>query len=137
MFNLQVKNNPNFNSIPFGSNNNSECNAQYYVASSEKDSFENNAGIKSPSISNLHAFAGIFTDEQIAQINKSKKLPENLRFVYIDPLKWQYGQPWREPYYRICIHNPITDKGTPNLPEGYEVKKSLLVGTCAVKIENS
>lgn len=136
MFNSSIKINPNCKCMSFNGIDKAEPKTQSMGKSNSVDSFEKKEEVKAPIISSFRAFAGLYTDEQVAQINKSKKLPDNLRFVYIDPMLWKNGQVWREPYYRISvynIHNPITKNGTTDLPEGYEVRKSHINGTSAVK----
>ena len=54
-------------------------------------------------------------DEQIAQINKTRKLPPNAKFV-----------PNAVGQYRIVNNFINLTVGTQTLPEGFEVKKNIL-----------
>ena len=68
-----------------------------------------------PEIGMLRIGTGFLTDEQIAQINKTKKLPSNAKFV-----------PNAVGQYRIVNNFINLTVGTQTLPEGFEVKKNIL-----------
>ena len=68
-----------------------------------------------PEIGMLRLGTGFLTDEQIAQINKTKKLPSNAKFV-----------PNAVGQYRIVNNFINLTVGTQSLPEGFEVKKNIL-----------
>lgn len=124
-----------FNNIVFGEAKKVE--SQKKVKSLVPDSFVSKEEIKPPEIPNWRAFAGVFTDEQIAQINKSKKLPENLRFCWVNPLAARTSGGLVDPYYKICMYIPYVNEGTRDLPEGHIVIKEFIGGVRAVKIDKS
>lgn len=68
-----------------------------------------------PEIGMLRLGTGFLTDEQVAQINKTKKLPPNAKFV-----------PNAVGQYRIVNNFINLTVGTQTLPEGFEVKKNIL-----------
>ena len=68
-----------------------------------------------PEIGMLRLGTGFLTDEQVAQINKTKKLPSNAKFV-----------PNAVGQYRIVNNFINLTVGTQTLPEGFEVKKNIL-----------
>ncbi len=68
-----------------------------------------------PEIGMLRIGTGFLTDEQIAQINKTRKLPPNAKFV-----------PNAVGQYKIVNNFINLTTGTRTLPEGYEVRKNLL-----------
>ena len=68
-----------------------------------------------PEIGVIRLGTGFLTDEQIAQINKTRKLPDNAKFVPNG-----IGQ------YRIVNNFINLTVGTQTLPEGFEVKKNIL-----------
>ncbi len=63
----------------------------------------------------LRLATGILTDEQIAEINKTGRLPDNAKFIPNG-----FGQ--------YCIANNFFNMraGTQTLPEGFEVKKNVV-----------
>lgn len=85
----------------------------------EKDSTDFSSketkAIEPPQISKTRLFFCALTDEQIAQINESKKLPKNGKFVNNG-----YGQ------YFITPNFFGLRPGTQDLPEGFEVKKNII-----------
>ena len=90
----------------------------------EKDSTEfstkKTSTIEPPQISKTRLFFGVLTDEQIAKVNESKKLPANGKFINNG-----YGQ------YFISPNFFGIRPGTQELPQGFEVKKTRL-GTAIV-----
>lgn len=85
----------------------------------EKDSTEFSSkatkATEPPQISKTRLFFCALTDEQVVQINESKKLPENGKFVSNG-----YGQ------YYISPNFFGLRPGTQDLPVGFEVKKNIL-----------
>ena len=69
-----------------------------------------------PEISALRIMFGRLTDDQVAQINKSGKLPKNAKFI----------QSNMTGFYGIFNNFFNISPGTQQLPEGYEIKKNLL-----------
>ena len=79
-----------------------------------------------PEISNTRLIFGTLKDEQINQINKSKKLPHNGKFVPNG-----YGG------YRIAANFINLTIGTRKLPEGFEVRKDVMGFACVLPIDSS
>ena len=71
--------------------------------------------VQPPEISTARLMFGVLTDEQVDQINKSGKLPENAKFVMNG-----FGS------YAICNNFFNFRAGTRELPAGFEVKKNIL-----------
>jgi len=104
----------------------------------ETDKFVSATKVEPPVVDNSQTkgFNVKLTDKQIAQINAAKKLPDNLKFVYISG--------WHElrmPYYLIEKDDPyikldenhtykIQKEGRKTLPQGY-----MLIRTSQGKIE--
>lgn len=125
-----------FNSPKFCQNqsNASLGNPQKTTSKIEKDAVE------IPSISSVQLFVGILSDEQIAQINKAKVLPQNAcfyrtqdmeglsrgpkKFVLLDEYSIQPNLPWVNPKTRV-------------LPAGYVVVKDKFGFAKAIKNENN
>lgn len=86
---------------------------------------ENNSCKLSPEVSGWAAAFSRLSSNQIDQINKSGKLPENM-MVSHSP----YGG------YRLCWKNPITNGcfigGTQELPPHIEIRKDVFGFACAV-----
>lgn len=65
-------------------------------------------------------FPFTITDEQIKHINETKKLPENLCFVYQDWSRFR-GHKFELPFYSINLDIGYLPNKTKFLPEGYMV----------------
>jgi len=127
MFNPQIKINTKFSAVAFASNKNPEISAQGYVSAPSKDVVEIDNKIEPPQITNKQLLLGQITNEQIAQINKAKMLPENARFEEVYAAGGRGGL-LTEPYYEINLYVPYMPtfyKETRILPKGYEVVKSV------------
>lgn len=136
MFNPQIQNNIRFNAIAFKQGQNQPINSEL-SAQTKPDSFVKSQDVKSTKPSDKKPFYATLSDKQIKEVNETKKLPGNLRFVYVDTQMARSGEAWREPYYMVTNPLPFLEKGTANLPEGYEVVKSSLGHIKAIKIEKS
>lgn len=142
MLNIQMKINSKFNNITFAQNKNVETNTNANIKKNEPDSFTKEDNIEPPEIksSQIHLWGIDLTDEQIAQINMAKMLPENARFMYSFPR----GR--ATPCYIIIPSvppmNPDTPKifttkelGTRKLPDGYVVQRETFGVPRAVTVE--
>lgn len=111
----------------------------------KQDSFDK---AEPPILKDYDIASGKFTDEQIAQINKAKRLPDNAKFYPIHVQQGRYGAR-KTDKYMISLssfddkireiakkaHIKIKDEGIRELPEGYEVVrlKGFWVNTIAAK----
>lgn len=140
MLNNQIKILSNLSNIAFKQSPNQTTAIGQPLKMPEKDSFVANNEIEPPKIETWKFLLRIFrtiTDEDIAQINKAKMLPENLRFIYMDPDIIR-GSLATQPYYMIVPHSSLfPDQGTRILPKDYEVKRDILGEIRAVKIKKS
>lgn len=136
MFNSQIKINPKFNTIAFCQAQ-SQSNKGDSALQTKPDSFEKSKDVESAKPSDKKSFYATLSDKQIKEVNETKKLSGNLRFVYVDTQRARSGEAWREPYYMVTNPLPFLETGTVDLPQGYEVKKSYLGKTEVVKIEKS
>lgn len=89
--------------------------------SSKTDTVEIKHKINPPEISTTKLMIKRLTDEQIDQVNKSGKLPENAKFI-----RDGYGG------YYIAANFMNLQIGTRKLPEGFEVRKDALGFTCVL-----
>ena len=84
----------------------------------QPDSFELSAEaqeLQPPRIGMGRLMLGLLTDKQVAQINASKKLPSNAKFV----MNGVGGYSISNNFFGMRV-------GTQTLPEGFEVKKNVL-----------
>lgn len=90
---------------------------------SKSDSVEikNKTKVKPPQISGLRLFFGLLSNDQIDKINESGKLPKNAKFV-----RDGYGG------YSVSFNFMNFRTGTRKLPEGFEVRKSILGFACVL-----
>lgn len=125
------------NKISFGNNKNTQAKPNKTVAKPKNDSITISNRIKPPVLTNSQIYWNSFTDEQIAQINKSKMLPENAVFVKILRPAWRGTYYFDTGNYSIALYRPWAkyQKGTRILPEGCEVKRTLLKGVMCVPIK--
>ena len=98
---------------PTASNNNVALERQPEVDAFQKSDVENE-GIQ-VEIGTIRLATGFLTDAQVAEINKTRKLPENAKFFSNG-----YGQ------YFIANNFFGMRAGTQTLPEGFEVKKNFM-----------
>lgn len=120
--------------ISFGNSKNIQVEPNKSIGRSKPDSIEINNKIEPPELTALQIIFNTFTDEQIAQINKAKMLPENACFIYQDFSRTR-GHKYEDPYYLIGLRIIKIENRERILPEGYEVKRDLLSGVKAVKIK--
>lgn len=78
---------------------------------------------KAPEISGVRVLFNRLTDEQIAQVNESGKLPKNAKVVDLPSI----GQP------RLTWNLWDITPGTHKIPAGYELKKDILGFTQLVR----
>ena len=76
---------------------------------------EKSAEIQPPRIGTARLMFGLLTDRQVAQINASRKLPPNAKFV----MNGVGGYSISNNFFGVRV-------GTQTLPEGFEVKKNIL-----------
>lgn len=111
----------------------------------KQDSFDR---VEPPLLSDYDIVSCKYTDEQIAQINRAKRLPENAKFYPIYVNQGRYGAR-KTDKYQISIsafddkiieiakkaHLKVKDAGVRELPEGYEVVriKGFWLNTIAAK----
>ena len=81
----------------------------------EADTFNNANAKDGVEIGMIRLATGFLTDEQVAKINETRKLPDNAKFIANG-----YGQ------YYIANNFFGVRAGTQTLPEGFEVKKNVL-----------
>lgn len=89
------------------------------------DNIEIKTKVKPPQISTMRLFFHALSDEQINQVNKSKMLPENGKFV-----RDGYGG------YIVSANLMNLRIGTRKLPEGFEVRKNALGLTLILPIDS-
>lgn len=124
----------NLNNICFRQNSSSGANVSLEKPT---DSFEQQKPIEPSKMNDWQLIFNTISDEQIEQINKSKKLPEKYKFLYVNTQLPRQGAPWQEPYYTIIHPLPFIKKGTSTLPEGYKVQKNKYGKLEVVKINKS
>lgn len=96
--------------------------------------------IEIPNISEVQLFVGILSDEQIAQINKSKVLPQNACFYRTQDMEGLFRGPKKLVLldeYTIQPNLPWLNPKTRVLPAGYIVVKDKLGFAKAIKNENN
>ena len=99
------------------------------------DSFDASENIAPPKITFSQWFMGL-SDEQIMQINKAKKLPDNCRFIYThEPAPRKIDISFDD--YRIVMSASSSKLGVQELPEGYEVRRGALGGAVVKKKDAS
>lgn len=107
-----------------------------FCAKEINDSFESK-NQSPPQISNLQILSSIITKEQVAQINQTRKLPDNLCFKLVPGNR--FVSDYRHyPHWRIVIKTQLnaggkSEKQTNVLPDGYIVKNDLVRGLEVVK----
>lgn len=89
--------------------------------SPKTDTVEIKNKVSPPEISTAKLIIKRLTDEQIDQVNKARKLPQNAKFV-----RDGYGG------YYIAANFMDLQIGTRKLPEGFEVRKDALGFTCVL-----
>lgn len=130
MSNIRIQNINN--KICFGKTDNAP-KAQV-PAESKPDSVTLNKKSEPPKITILQAiFPFTMTNEQIKQINESKKLPENLCFIYQDWSQFR-GHKFELPFYSINLDIGYLPNKTKFLPEGYMVVRDFYGAPEARKI---
>lgn len=137
MHNTNIRINPRFNIISFKQDSAKVVGNS--IKPQEQDSVTLENKVEPPKISNMQLFLGDITDQQIAQINKAKMLPENARFEAVYAAGGRGGL-LMDPYYEINLYVPYMPtfyKETRILPSGYEVvKKASNTGSpCAVRVK--
>jgi len=95
--------------------NSSETTEAKKTDNIKKDSIEINKKPEPPKISFIRALFSVLNDEQIDELNKSRKLPENCKFVF----NGAGG-------YTITPNVLNLSLGTRTLPGDFEVKKNVL-----------
>lgn len=137
--------NPKLNNIYFKQDTVSIESAQKVVPQNQ-DSFDTLA--EPPVLEDYNIASGKYTDGQIAQINRAKRLPDNAKFYPIYVQQGRYGSRKTNKYLiglssfddKIIeiakkAHLKIKDSGVRELPEGYEVVrlKGFWVNTIVAK----
>ena len=92
-----------------------------FKANENADTVELNNTKQPPEISRARLAFGILTDDQIAAINESGKLPKNAKFMQNG-----FGG------FTICNNFFGLRAGTQELPVGFEVKKNILGFACVL-----
>lgn len=134
MLNNPINLNFKLNNISFLQKKPIEANSKANLKQIENDSFLKENEIMPPEIKKSQLKGGFraeLSDEQIAQINKAKMLPENARFYY-------YNGRGHLPYYVIIDKHSVNPfaKVTRKLPEGYEVRRGYRGNAIAVEINS-
>ncbi len=88
-----------------------QTNGTLQTSATETDKVEFSADSQAPKIGFFRLAFSRLTDEQIAQVNKTKKLPKNAKFIDIGTIQI------RNNFFNIT-------QGTRTLPEGYELRKN-------------
>lgn len=94
-----------------------EINFKSSDSANQQDSVEiaKRQNVEPPRISTVRLMFNLLTDQQIEQINKSRRLPDNAKFIMSG-----YGR------FNIANNFFGIRVGTQTLPEGFEVKKDVL-----------
>lgn len=122
-----LKLNTIFNNMPTGENKYAKKRLGIDIKGIKNDSVTLKNKVEPPFISNSDLFWGKISDEQIAQINKAKKLPKNARFEIVYTTGGRGGL-LTEPFYEIKLYIPFLpsiNEETRVLPKGYEVVKNV------------
>ena len=128
MFINEIKINPKSNQIPFKQEQTPVGNA---VLQPQKDTVELKNKPEPPQISNSAALipAASLTDEQIEQVNKAGRLPDNLKFSSMSNYSLRGGNYDSPIFYVIqpdlyyMFHSQANKNSSKEIPEGYVVVK--------------
>lgn len=104
-----------------GESVNQEVPVQKAETEQKTDSVEIKAKVEPPEISTNKLIFKRLTDEQIEQVNKAGKLPENAKFI----------RDGRGGYY-VAANLMNLAVGTRKIPEGFELRKDAFGFTCVL-----
>lgn len=129
--------------LTFGQSVNTSS-ASTFNQSVKQDSSTLNNELKFNFVSDAEAFSGIWTDEHIAQVNKSGTLPSNVMCIPAQVLKGpRYQERWVDTGKYMITHEKLiwlmTNRKyiTPSkiLPKGHKIEKNALGFVEVVKIK--
>ena len=86
-----------------------------YIPKGAIDSFETLSKPDKTNISTTRAVFGYLTQEQIDEINKTRKLPKNIKITRLENGSFHISPNW----FNIT-------RGTHTIPEGYELRRNIV-----------